>query len=144
MALFQIVYSSASTTPGNREAVLKILDESIKNNPANGITGMLLAVDDCYLQVLEGEENDVRRLFSKILVDYRHQKIVKLYEKPIEHRYFREWSMGYAELSAPEVYTLPGCNNFFQSGKTLSDLEESTAKKIIKGFRDGKWRQRLT
>jgi hypothetical protein len=38
--------------------------------------------------------------------------MIKMLEEPIRDRAFNEWSMGFRNLSAPEVHAMPGYSEF--------------------------------
>lgn len=77
---------------------LDVLDDitraSIKNNPKIGVTGMLLGIENRYLQYLEGQEEEVVELYRKIKKDGRHYEITEWVKGYSEDRIFKDWSMG--------------------------------------------------
>lgn len=93
--LFQLAYSSVATVPFGPTQIESILATSREKNAAYGVTGMLLYKSGYIIQVLEGEAEAVRRLYSNIARDRRHHNVVKLYESTIDRREFGEWSMGF-------------------------------------------------
>ena len=141
--MIELVYVSAASEDFSREEIFDLLKTSIVNNKERDITGMLLYVKGSFLQILEGEVKQVSELYDTIMEDDRHKNMVKLYESSIENRNFAEWSMGYAELSLSEIRKIPGCNDFFLTATSLSEVPSGIAKKILHGFRSGKWRQQL-
>ena len=70
--MIQITYISSSARPINQNGLEDILVKSRKNNNEIGITGMLIYHNDTFLQVLEGDEEKVDTLMSKIKKDGRH------------------------------------------------------------------------
>ena len=64
-----------------------------KNNVQAGITGALSYRNGHYIQVLEGEEVAVDRLFSKISNDPRHEEVTVLINQSIVKRSFSDWDM---------------------------------------------------
>lgn len=48
-----------------------------------------------FLQVLEGPTAAINRTFDRIRQDPRHRGQVLLVRKPVEHREFGDWSMGF-------------------------------------------------
>lgn len=62
MALLRLAYVSTSAIAGDPrepESIADILMSSRRNNETAGITGALLATDDRFAQVLEGEQEAV-------------------------------------------------------------------------------------
>ena len=73
--IFQLIYTSQATDitwpwPEARPETLKnILEKSRANNQIKGITGALVYVEGTFLQILEGNESDVRSLSERIVHD---------------------------------------------------------------------------
>ena len=94
---------------------LKVLLKTIrKNNEIRHITGILLYLDPFFIQVLEGEEGIVNNLFTRIKQDSRHNKVSLIYRKPIDERYFSNWTMGFSKITYENVSTLEGFSDFLQ------------------------------
>lgn len=55
------------------------------------------------MQILEGDEAAVRRVFERIVRDERHTHILELAWNPIVERDFPAWSMELADLGAEEI-----------------------------------------
>ncbi len=90
--LSQYLYiSTAPTLP--REEVDAILAASARNNPARGITGLLLFNGRNFLQLLEGEESEVAALMETITADPRHAGVSVLERRTIEARACPDWAM---------------------------------------------------
>ncbi|MFN9633209.1 MAG: BLUF domain-containing protein [Erythrobacteraceae bacterium] len=90
--LSQYLYiSTAPTLP--REEVDAILATSAHNNPARGITGLLLFNGRNFLQLLEGEEAEVAGLMERITADPRHSGVSVLDRRVIEARACPDWAM---------------------------------------------------
>lgn len=85
------------------ESLQKISQTSQENNPKSGITGMLLGIENKYLQYLEGDEEEVEQLFSKIKNDPRHTEVRQWIKGFSEERIFSEWSMASWLLSNEEL-----------------------------------------
>ncbi|WP_324073252.1 MAG: BLUF domain-containing protein [Erythrobacter sp.] len=90
--LSQYLYiSTAPTLP--REEVDAILATSARNNPARGITGLLLFNGRNFLQLLEGDEAEVADLMDKITADPRHAGVSVLDKRAIAMRACPDWAM---------------------------------------------------
>jgi hypothetical protein len=90
--LSQYLYiSTAPTLP--REQVDAILAASARNNPARGITGLLLFNGRNFLQLLEGEEHEVAALMKTITADPRHSGVSVLDRRSIVARSCPDWAM---------------------------------------------------
>ena len=95
--VFQIVYRSIAKEGLSQADLKSILGASRRNNPAQGVTGLLVLRDGFFLQLLEGHETAVRSLVEKIKKDSRHTGFTVLAEVPGGERIFTQWSMGYLD-----------------------------------------------
>lgn len=87
-------YLYISTAPRlSRDDVEAILESSARNNPARGITGLLLYNGRNFLQLLEGDEAELADLMVRIMHDPRHTGISMLESRQIERRSCPEWAM---------------------------------------------------
>lgn len=90
--LSQYLYISTAPTLG-RAAVDAILATSARNNPACGITGLLLFNGRNFLQLLEGEESEIATLMERITADQRHSGVSVLDHRMIDARACPDWAM---------------------------------------------------
>ncbi|MEO8752017.1 MAG: BLUF domain-containing protein [Casimicrobiaceae bacterium] len=145
MELVQCIYCSASTNAAFRPTDLNaLLDECRVKNAKVDVTGMLLYHGGTFFQVLEGDRGVVEPLFEMIGRDKRHNRITKIVVEPIEERAFGAWTMGYSNITAKELTSLPGVNDFFARGRSYLELSESRAKSLLVAFKEGKWRLSLS
>jgi hypothetical protein len=141
--LVLLAYSSVGTHHFEQNELVDLLAFARNFNDQNGLTGMLLYVDDSFFQILEGDPKTLDDLYSRIEIDTRHTHVIKLIEMPIQDRSFSEWSMGFAKVTREELATIPGLNDFFGRGSVFTDLKPSKAQLLLEAFRDGKWRRHL-
>jgi len=96
--MIQLVYTSRAD-PHFADAQLEdILFVSRRNNTRDQTTGVLLYQTGRVIQVLEGDEEKVRRLFEAIRLDKRHREVALIYIRPLTARDFGDWSMGFRLL----------------------------------------------
>ena len=91
--LVRLVYASrakATLTPAQFDDILAV---SRRNNPANGITGVLCTNTFIFLQMLEGGRKEVSETYNRIASDPRHQDVQLLHFEEIMSRKFADWSM---------------------------------------------------
>jgi len=93
MNLIQLVYLSRSTRPINEQDLNSIRESAARNNPRRGLTGALLYVGGNFMQLLEGDANDVAAAFAKIQQDLRHKECRVLFQAHMSQRLFPIWSM---------------------------------------------------
>lgn len=96
--LLRLLYLSAATHRLDEDDLDEILYCARRNNTANGITGILLCMDDAFLQVLEGEPEKVEATLARISLDARHEAMRVLLREPCTTRRFPGWSMGFHHL----------------------------------------------
>ena len=102
--LLQIVYISRSTfesTEINNKIepnVARILAKSRTNNRINGLVGVLYFGDGIFFQCLEGEEDAVNTLLTKLEADSRHKDLKIISKKYIDKLSFGDWAMKFAPL----------------------------------------------
>lgn len=105
--IFYAIYTSTPSDSPTPEALNAIAQESIKWNKPRDITGMLLGLEDKYVQFLEGDEKEVKFLLEKIKKDPRHSNIIVRVQGYAD-RVFTEWSMGSWMLSNNDLRELKG------------------------------------
>ena len=66
MPLHCLVYCSVATQKMTDKHLKSLLVKTRQNNQRRNITGLLLYLDPYFLQILEGDKNDVESLFHKI------------------------------------------------------------------------------
>jgi Sensors of blue-light using FAD len=91
----QLLYVSNSPPDLSPSALDAILTTARHNNALCGVTGLLLYIDDGFLQMLEGEERMLLDLYNRIAVDRRHWNVRLMLDRQISARAFPDWSMGF-------------------------------------------------
>ena len=110
MSLRTLFYVSRSrlVLPCDQARLLDIRVVSIARNMRDGVTGLLLATDTHFAQVLEGEGDTLEALMLSIRADDRHEDVRVLAEEPLETRRFASWAMAwFAPTSAVSVALAP-------------------------------------
>ena len=79
-------------------------------------------------------------VYDRIALDPRHHRVSKLIEEPGAARVFSDWSMGFAAVTPRDLAIVPGCNDFFRSGKCYADLSTGVARDLLAAFRGGRFR----
>jgi hypothetical protein len=95
MTIHQLLYVSGASRPLSDDDIDQILFASRRNNPRLGITGMLLAAGDAFIQVLEGEAAAVQGLAQR--------NFMVLVEQDAARRAFAHWDMGFKRLDRDEA-----------------------------------------
>ena len=135
-ALVQLVYLSSAVELFEPEQIKALMAQSVANNTALGITGILLYKDGNFLQAIEGEEPAIDGLFAKIAADPRHKTITKLLKAKIVDREFSNWAMAFKDLASPEIRNNPAYSDYLQTELVASEFSQqpSKAKTLLKTF----------
>ena len=125
--MYHLVYTSLATNPLSEEELVRLLMKSRTNNKGLDVSGMLLHLQGKFIQVLEGEREQVRSLYDRIQKDRRHRKVTIVVEGESPDRIFQDWSMGFKHLTQTEFYQESGfldMDEFFahQSKEENKDL----------------------
>jgi len=92
--LLQIVYLSNATREFRDAQVAALARRSAEKNRSHDITGVLYYDSGHFIQCIEGDDQDLIRLYSRIIDDPRHSDVVTAVIKPIQERSFPDWNMG--------------------------------------------------
>lgn len=114
--LVQAIYTSTAAASLGDAELGRILEVSIRNNAARGITGLLVYAAGRFIQVLEGEEAVVDALLADIAADARHRDFQVLVCNPIREREFSQWHMGFRRVGVTDLPTWPRLAPFFEEG----------------------------
>lgn len=91
--MYRLIYKSRSTRKIDWDLVNEIITSSEAGNVEAGITGVLLATETHFLQVIEGEFEPINRVFLRIARDPRHDEIQLISFACVESRLFGGWAM---------------------------------------------------
>lgn len=97
--LINLIYHSLAVDHITERDINDILTEARIFNLENHITGLLLYHQGEFIQILEGEDDDVKEIYGKIKTDPRHRLVRLLETSPIDHRTFPDWQMAFKPLS---------------------------------------------
>jgi len=92
--MIRLQYLSQSAHNITDQQVQQILVSSRRNNPDLGLTGVLIYGGRLFMQVLEGPDDQVLRMYVRLLDDKRHGDSQILHISPTSERIFQKWSMG--------------------------------------------------
>jgi len=92
--MIRLLYSSQAAQDITEQDIADILKKSQKNNHEADVTGVLLYGGQLFMQVLEGPELAVLRLYVTICEDARNSLNQIVYITYTNKRMFGDWSMG--------------------------------------------------
>ena len=93
--MYRLVYVSTASETLTSKEIASILDVSQSNNYERYLTGFLAHNERSFMQALEGDEQEVRELYARIVRDPRHTGVVQIIGEPITVRAFPDWAMNY-------------------------------------------------
>ena len=97
--MLRIIYLSTANQPFASGDLSELLQKARFRNNAAHVTGMLVHSDGDFLQVLEGDPEDVIGIYDRISVDPRHRD-VSLLQRGLGFgdRLFPNWTMGFKRV----------------------------------------------
>jgi hypothetical protein len=91
--VYQLIYASRATAHVDHTELVAITAQSAADNTRRGVTGALLFCGGYFLQMLEGDESTVRKLYARIAGDPRHADVQLLAAHEVAARAFPNWGM---------------------------------------------------
>lgn len=136
--MYEMIYASSARRLYDPMELGHMLEGARRNNAALSVSGILLYDAGSFLQVLEGEQDVVMRLYEKIARDARHERVQVLRQGPVATRSFSSWSMGFVALDPQLRKAFPDRHALSSNG---SLAEHPTAVlELLDRFRAGQWR----
>ena len=129
--MISLIYVSSATHLLSEEELLDLLQLSRRKNEEAEITGMLLYKGGNFLQVIEGSEEAVTRLYQKLLKDPRHSQIMLLSKEPLKERQFPDWSMGFQNLDKLSPEEIPGYSSFLDEEFTPEAFQANPTRAYV-------------
>lgn len=149
MSMVRLIYASRFAEKIGPNDVQSVLTEARKHNEEHAVTGVLCYDWHYFLQCLEGDRDEVNRLYVAIAKDKRHRDVTLISFEDIDQRLFPAWSMAYvriSDLTEPILikYTpKKAFDPFDMNGKQalgfireISDERKSYLEKEMKSFKD--------
>ena len=119
--LISYISDHAGTLDSADENCTAIVRTSKAENPKHGITGVLFFTRNKFLQVIEGEEAELRQLMRNIEADTRHRNVEYLVDTPAERRGFQQWNMDFFKLGPHQKF----------DAQTMKDLSRSFEQYLL-------------
>jgi hypothetical protein len=137
--MITLSYISCASHRFNNDELLSLLNECHKHNSQANISGLLLYNGaSTFLQVLEGDEETIDKLYLNISTDKRHKRINCIHRKRINAREFPDWKMGFRNLSTAPQHQIEGFSDFMHADDSVNYLLENTgfAKTMLSHFKN--------
>lgn len=136
--LCHLAYVSVAQEPMRDTELQEILRQARERNERNRITGMLLFKNRRFMQLLEGDEEDVMKVFRCIEKDERHRDVELLWLQYVQFRDFPDWTMGFRNVDEMDVSALPGYTPFLDQDFRYEKFFENSTEvhQMLLAFRD--------
>ncbi|MGF7075436.1 BLUF domain-containing protein [Mucilaginibacter sp. R-33] len=122
-----LVYISTAKKLMGDDELLNLLQTARKKNFAHNVTGMLLYSEGTFIQALEGETEDLYKIYNAIQLDSRHRNIVLMITGMVEERIFPKWSMAFASVNAGLLKNVEG----FLNPANKNDIADNNHTAVI-------------
>lgn len=120
--MYTLIYSSGIESYLGDIDISSLLYAARQSNAQHKITGVLLHVNGKFIQLLEGEEATIKKLYEIICRDRRHKNLKVILEKEIDRRQFEGWAMGFKNITDDELNKYPALKSCFEdSGSDVAD-----------------------
>lgn len=134
--MHHLIYLSYATAPFDEARLHALLAQCRQLNAQEELTGILLYGNNQFLQVLEGEEPNVRATYARISRDPRHRDVALFADKAIPARVFPTWRMAYhaadpQQVLAAAAYVLPADLQLDPAGLSQADAQ---LLQLLRGF----------
>lgn len=139
--IYSLVYVSYTTALPTSDQLAEMLEIFRSRNALLQVTGLLLYSQGSYMQVLEGQETTVLRLYRRISQDHRHHAVTTLLRGPRHAREFPDWTMAFHDFDHTELRASPGFSPFLENRDLHSFTTQpdgsSRARILLESFRKG-------
>jgi len=121
----RIRYISSMAEPFPEDKIQQLVELAQKHNNQKGITGMLVATDSKFYQMIEGPDREIDALYKRIEKDRRHinVKLLSAVRGSME-RLYPHWSMLKVDLSLVEHEKLAPIQTLLNKAISQSELLE--------------------
>ena len=105
-----------------------ILASARRHNQDHEITGFLLYLDNCFLQVLEGSAAEIDSAMERIRADSRHHGIIIAVDETAPTRLFPAWGMGFDRMTYGQLRTQALASGAFNAEELPEHLSLAALK----------------
>jgi len=118
---YRVLYVSQGADNLTGADLASILQSAHDYNQSAGITGLLLFHKGTFLQLLEGDREQIENLLRKIEKDSRNQELDVIHEEESGARMFSDWSMSFVPLDPNDPVPLDSSLVNIMDPKDLMD-----------------------
>ncbi|QHI34974.1 hypothetical protein IMCC3317_03200 [Kordia antarctica] len=128
--MYTLTYESTAVGKPSVEDMEHLMEKARANNAVYGITGCLVYYNGGFIQIIEGEKDDILTLFERIKLDPRHTDVHLFSDNNITERTFNGWGMPYF-VSNENTTSRFEIEQFKNNISLLSDLSEKTNTTVL-------------
>ncbi|WP_414490079.1 BLUF domain-containing protein [Stenotrophomonas maltophilia] len=110
MPLRAVAYASEATSGLSMDHVDDLASAAARFNFEAGVTGVLLYDGLRFLQYIEGPEDSINVVYSRILSARSHCELIELGRGRVSGRFFPYWSMRLLWVDASEIRSVARSN----------------------------------
>ncbi len=109
--IFYLLYYGVQSFKFEQKDFDELLEQARERNERLDITGKLVYCEGTFIQVLEGDEQNVKDVYNSIEADRRliATRIVTIGR--VEQRYFSGWRMDFDKVSLDSINELENCTH---------------------------------
>lgn len=126
--MYELIYTSIATKDYSTEELLHMLQSFRSYNSTKKIGGVLVYHEREFIQLLEGNKEDLLLLYQDIAEDIRHTSVKIFHQAEINQRSFPNWSMGFVDSNLPDNKNISGFIDILKNG--LTALEKKPKKSV--------------
>jgi hypothetical protein len=140
--MIRLIYSGSLPKAPSPERLASFAMEKHEQNKRHNLCGILVFIEQDFLQVIEGEEAYVDRHYSMVFGETNRFNLTLLARQHIEQRLFTDWRLEQVKPSTDSLMCEPvdqvliECEHINQA-----DLNAQHTIRVIHEFIGGKWRK---
>lgn len=109
--VYYLLYYGVEGVKFEQKDFEELLQQARERNKLLGITGKLIYCEGTFIQILEGNKNNVKDVYASIERDQRLIATKLVAEGTAEQRYFKDWSMDFEEVPLTTINELENCTH---------------------------------
>lgn len=91
----QLLYISVAHKPLRQQAIMHLVAHARVRNRRNGITGTLIGSRRHFIQLLEGTQANLDKIYASVCHDSRHHAVLQLGRRDTKRRLLPDEDMGF-------------------------------------------------
>lgn len=131
---YAICYVSTASNKIDEPQIEELLNSASKYNNDHDIRGILLYSNGNFFQILEGDKNLVVQLYDQISKDSRHNNIIQVVGKNLDHGAFDGYKAEVVNERNKSDYNL--VKEYMEQVEGLDSSTQVTVKRMLEVFID--------